>query len=496
MAQGYQTGISPADFNAVVESVKKYRQEIKGATGDVKAFNQAQGRGNGSSTTLGGRSVSQISGGSDFIGPKPATASQIARQLKSEEATERRTREQFFRMWDRRSNEISRPKTQAEKERETFLTSRILPDGALSPIVGKALASGLGGVGKSGGGAGTFLASAAGGALAKDGMGIAARGISSVLGYAPGSVAAGETAFLVAAAAAAALPIIIAGAAGIGAIAAIYETAGTFQARNAQFYKGGGSQTDIGQALSLGGPNGGDKALQFGSFLRGGGYGAAYFRSKGITDLGDYFTTNKSRNYVSALDALRKIRDPEEKIRIARGSPLEEDLWKTDLSPDAYNALKNSIGGNSQGANRTSNELAAKKETFLNHLGNSWNLATIGLGSIFNDITSGDARRTVKGFWNASGPGLLLNAGDYLYKLFTGQDVSFNDGEGPENKTGQAKGFNGKRYVNRTLKDGPDWVNADRRARGAVPPGMIGQAVDTQFNFDNINLGGISAAPQ
>src|SRR6185312_4017770 len=169
MAQGYQTPISPDGFKELLAAVKATREQVGGLNADVKDLNRTVKDTGGSAKTLGGRNVSDTGLGKGFIGPKPATASQIARQLKQDEQEERRTREKFMTLWDKRASQTLVPKTQEERVREMIMTSRILGDGSLSPIMGKALAAGFGPVSRFGGAGGSLLASAAGGAIAQGG---------------------------------------------------------------------------------------------------------------------------------------------------------------------------------------------------------------------------------------------------------------------------------------------------------------------------------------
>jgi hypothetical protein len=513
MAQGYGIPINPDDFNKLVASIKAARTEVGGLNQDVKQLNQStkQVGVSGASTTLGGRRVSDVAAIRDFIGPRPATASQIARQLKSDEAEERRTREQFFRMWDKRAGETLKPKTQAEKERETFLTSRILPDGSLSPIVGKALASGLGSVGRLGGGGGSLLASATTSALG----GLTTKGLASGISALTGasSVAAGESAFLIASAAAAAIPLIVAGAAGAAAITAgigfIEGGAGRIRTGSNAYWQTGGNPVELGQALALGGDNAGGKAEALGERLRQGGYAAAIARQHGITDLGDYFTPDKATNYIKALRLLRDTKDPVQRIRLARGLGLQEDAWTSDLDSPTFERLAGSRGEYGEGPRRSEARYRASKEIVGNKLDQIWRDSSPTYMDAVSGLLSGNPlpyigvntgiTPLVKGSWDIFkkvGGGIIKTIADpssELYKRAVAAGYIEDDKKSGASSSGSGASTG---QVYRKVKDGPDWVNADARARGAVPPGIVAQAMDTQFNFDNLNLGGFSAAPQ
>jgi len=502
MAQGYQTPISPDGFKELLAAVKATREQVGGLNADVKDLNRAVKDTGGSAKTLGGRNVSDTGLGKDFIGPKPATASQIARQLKTDEREERRVREKFMTSWDKRASEVYMPKTQNEKVREMIMTSRILGDGSLSPIMGKALAAGFGPVSRFGGAGGSLLASAAGGAIAQGGTGLVAKGISSALGYGAGSAAAGETAFLVAAAASAAIPFIIAGAAGAAAITAgigfIEGGAGRIATGSAAYWQSGGSPTELGQALGLGGDNAGSKAEALGTRLRGGGYAAAVARAHGITDLGDYFTPDKTANYVKSLDLLHGTKDPIEKMRLARGLGLQEDAWTSDLDDSTYQRLKASRGEYSEAGRKSEARYRGNKEIFGNKIDKWWrdnseapmNAASEALGGnifpLLGQVGSQLARM--------SGPGLIYRAFSAEYGFV--RDHLFGNKGSDEAKSTNNPGASMPQVRNRVIKDGPDWVNGTARSTGAVPPGIVAQQLDNQFNFDNLNLGGISAAPQ
>lgn len=78
-------------------------------------------------------------------------------------------------------------------------------------------------------------------------------------------------------------------------------------------------------------------AASFGEALRGGGVGAAYFRSKGIVDYG-YRTTNKLDNLIKALDALAKIENRGVQQMVAQTTGLTGYLPFVQASPEIRRA--------------------------------------------------------------------------------------------------------------------------------------------------------------
>lgn len=483
---GYRTGINPEDIDVLIKKFGDLSNKIDGTTTKTKELNESL-RG---PKTLGGRNVSDI--GSSFHGPPAPTSSQIARQIKADSREETRTREQFFRMWDKRAGETLKPKTQEEKVRDAIMTSRILPGGTLSPLVGKMAAAGLGSI-TNGFSTGAILSSAASGVSA----GGVAKGVSGLLGETAGSAAAGETAFLVAAAAAAAIPIIAAATGGAALMGIAYagaeSAAGRIQTGTNAFWQSGGSPTELAQGIALGGENAGAKAEALAGRLRGGSYGAAVARSKGIVDFGDYATPDKMTNYIKALDLLHNTKDKMQRVRLARDLGLQEDAWTSDLSPSSYKNLKNSRMAYSDQDRIDEAEYRGSKE----QLGGSWDrLMRTVMPKVMNGANAGITGNGIGGAAvriAMGGIGKILDMADVISNIR--DTLTGNSGNNKD--SGQANGPAGyamPRY--RSIKDGPDWADSPDKMRNAVPPGIIAQAIDKDFNFGTLNLGGFSMSSQ
>lgn len=486
---GYRTGINPEDIDVLIKKFGDLANKIDGTTNKTKELNESL-RG---PRTLGGRNVSDIGGGrGSFIGPPAPTAAQIARQIKADSREETRVREQFFRMWDKRASETLKPKTQEEKVRDAIMTSRILPDGTLSPLVGKMAAAGLGSL-TNGFSAGAIARSAVSGVS----VGTVAKGASSLLGETAGSVAAGETAFLVAAAAAAAIPVIAAAAGGAALMGIAYagaeNAAARIQVGTNAFWQSGGTPSELAQGIALGGENAGSKAEALAGRLRGGSYGAALARSKGIADFGDYATPDKMTNYIKALDLLNNTKDKMQRVRLARDLGLQEDAWTSDLSPSSYKNLKKSRMAYSDEDRQSEAEYRSSKE----QLGGTWDRLARSVGpKVMNGINAGIRGDGVGGVavrFLSGGIGKILDLADTISNIADG----FSGNSGNNKQSGQAEGSTNPampRY--RSIKDGPDWSDSPDKMRNAVPPGIIAQAIDKDFNFGALNLGGFSMSSQ
>jgi hypothetical protein len=268
----------------------------------------------------------------------------------------------------------AKAKTQEDLIREMIMTSRVLPNGQLSPLVNKLIAAG-----------GTLKT--------PDGSTGAAQSLQA-LGIGDGKTLAPA----IANAAKTVLPIIAGAAAGIGVFA--LAEAGDRRTRqgNAAFYTMGGTPGSASQALALGGENAAQKAVQLGDRLRESTYGAGYLRSRGIVDMGSA-TVDKGTNYIRSLDALRGISDVNQRIRVARDTNLTDDLWTSDLSPSSYESLKNSrSAAGSVGRRKDSAEFNALKEnagngagSFLEWLGEGARGLVLDTKALLWDLPSGIA---------------------------------------------------------------------------------------------------------
>lgn len=147
----------------------------------------------------------------------------------------------------------------------------------------------------------------------------------------------------------------IAGLAGplAGAAAAIYgmtEAAKAYSAfvkdsASGHFVGGGGigisaQAQGIASYLGTTGEAMADKAVQFGSFMRGGTPAAGYFRQHGLRDLG-WRQADKMSGLMRAMDILRGEPDESRAIIMARGAGLSQELSRIrDLPQGDYDSLK------------------------------------------------------------------------------------------------------------------------------------------------------------
>ena len=103
----------------------------------------------------------------------------------------------------------------------------------------------------------------------------------------------------------------------------------------------GGTPGQAAQVQALSGGNPG-RANELGDLLRGGSYGAARMRARGIVDLG-MWTTNKATNYIKTMDAMRGM-SRQERTMIGRDlnmTPAEMRL--AEVKDTTYNDYKHSM---------------------------------------------------------------------------------------------------------------------------------------------------------
>ena len=125
----------------------------------------------------------------------------------------------------------------------------------------------------------------------------------------------------------------------VGAVAGIAKYGMEQQDAKAKIQYGLGAT--MGQSLRIRamGEGAAERAMGFGDVLRSGSMAGGYFRSKGLIDLGQ-MQTNKATNYLRAIEILRNERNPSVRIRMAREAGLEEDMWRTDVSDENFQKMK------------------------------------------------------------------------------------------------------------------------------------------------------------
>ena len=195
------------------------------------------------------------------------------------------------------------------------------------------------------------------------------------------------------------------------------------------YYRSGGTASEAARAAALSGGNAG-RPESFADTLRGGGYGSAYFREHGFTDIGQ-FQADKATNYIGALDYFRHDRslDRNMRTRIGRSAGLDSrEMMLTDpnlLGEDSYQNLMHSYDTQgSAGAIKRKNEFDTNVEATKNSFES---LKTIILGPAikkFAEAAGGAASALDFG----DSPGLIpsKNQGVGIYHAIRGLASIFN----------------------------------------------------------------------
>lgn len=241
-------------------------------------------------------------------------------------------------------------------------------------------------------------------------------------------------------------------------------------------YLGGGNADVTASArgiAGLAGMSGTDfagRSVQFGDFLRSGGPGAGYFRSKGLIDRG-WLQGDKTSNMLRAMDILRAEPNEDLAIRAAREAGLSDMMWMRDLSDDTYGRMKGVYGPMGKSARQASAEYDAKwaeiggnVQNYITKPMGRWAQSWIGRNGLFPSTS--DMLSTAMGF------GFLKDAiqgfgGDVDSPI----DISWN---------GKGRGASGVgrdlkeaaetlKDAGRTLKEGAEQIGAGGRSRGAIP---------------------------
>lgn len=332
-------------------------------------------------------------------------------------------------------------KTQQELIMEAIMTSRILPGGKLSPIVGKMVSAGL---------------------MGKEGL------EDKMLGMGMSSGMAAKYAPMAAEIAGMALPVLIGAGATAAAVGLIYGAAevsqGVLNKGNKLFYGTGGTPQEIGALMSLG--IDAARANDIGNRLRQGGFGSAYMRQQGIVDLGPY-TIDKAANAVAAVKALASEKNTARAIMVARDLGLEDQLWVRDLSPshgeDLMN-LRQNMG--SEDSRKASAEYNYNKEK----LSATWDNTVQGIGiPLLNAINTWvDTTSTVYKY-------SPLNALDWVVKQTMygiGQIGGGDDSTDEKQKQSDTRdNTDAIKNLGRTLKDHAEMIGGGTRGAGSVPAG-------------------------
>lgn len=356
------------------------------------------------------------------------------------------------------------PKSREDLIMDAFLTSRVGPGGKLFPLINRLRSAGISDP-------------------AEFQKMMEERGFSSS--------DASKIAPMVAQVAKIAMPMLAAAIPGAMLGSAIYGAyrvaeAGSQRMRvgNAGYYLTGGDPSELGAVRSVGGQNGYAKAMQFAEAIRGGSYGAAYMRSKGIVDLGPW-TIDKDANYLKGLDEFRKIRSNAEATRVARDLNITDDAWVRDLSDETYSRLKEARGNmGSPEERRAEAEYRAMKEMVSGAWDKSVRSTSVGFMRGLSNTLDPD-------FW--FGNPLSKN----WWEKHAGIGVSDNAASGSDD--GSPSNANGWNHQKRPMPtNGYEMIGGDSRAN-SVPgmwhkPAYWSAGADVSARADVINQSIVSDA--
>jgi hypothetical protein len=241
-------------------------------------------------------------------------------------------------------------------------------------------------------------------------------------------------------------------------------------------YLGGGNADVTASArgiAGLAGMSGTDfagRSVQFGDFLRSGGPGAGYFRSKGLIDRG-WLQGDKTSNMLRAMDILRAEPNEDLAIRAAREAGLSDMMWMRDISRGSYERIKRGMAPVSAmerrvNANITA-DVEANSQSFSNNIGRptarllqngmqAWNPTM--MQTFYGPFLGGaldDMMREMG--WNPMRLGDVAN----------GSNGSGGRGSSPAKKLEDAA--EKLADAGRTLKEGAEQIGGGGRSRGAIP---------------------------
>jgi len=241
-------------------------------------------------------------------------------------------------------------------------------------------------------------------------------------------------------------------------------------------YLGGGNADVTASArgiAGLAGMSGTDfagRAVSFGDFLRSGGPGAGYFRSKGLIDRG-WLQGDKTSNMIRAMDILRSEPSEDLAIRAAREAGLSDMMWMRDLSDDTYGRMKGLYGPMSKSARRQSAEYDAKwaeiggnVQNYITKPMGRWAQSFIGRLGLFPSTS--DMLSTATGFWFLK-DAIQGFGGDVDSPI----DISWNGKGGGASGTSKdlSEAAEALKDAGRTLKEGAEQIGGGGRSRGAIP---------------------------
>lgn len=373
-----------------------------------------------------------------------------------------------------RADKVLNPvsKTQDERMMDVLMTSR-LNLGGISPLVGKLHGAGL----LDGGG---LLGLISSGAHTSTGAGATANTSTGLSGRVMGM--AGSMAPMVAELA---IPAAIAAAGALGIAKVVDAANSTVKDRAGAYYGAGATGSEVGKLDLLGRVMGmsasqaGDRAVAFGDAVRGGGYGAAYFRARGIVDKGIY-TTDKASNYLKAIDELRNIKTDAEAVMVARSTGLTPELGFRDMSEAAYKGIRNEMAfGQTKGERQNKADYDATAARAGANLDRFWRMITGPINTLL------------------AGPQLDYSDSDTdkMYNFLHGdsQTPSWSAG-GKNSKEAIEKNTEAIAKMTRVMADHAEMLGSyGPRAQAAVPAGWKLNMMDEALTSQAQMLGAFTA---
>jgi len=263
----------------------------------------------------------------------------------------------------------------------------------------------------------------------------------------------------------------------------------------------GGTAAQTGFAQGIGGAVGMDAggmagaAQQFGESLRGGGYGAAFFRSRGIVDFG-YRTTNKMENLIKALSELSKISDKSQQMMVAQSAGLTQFLPLLQASPAARRFAMDSAAryaGDEQQI-RAARDYEAVKSGWSSYFDSLSRKAFDKFGRPVTDwsmgwsnLLSGDIRGAAnRGLHNANAYARLTW---YPFGHWIDKKIDSLIPEGGANANANERHTEAINANTRALKEQREQLKGGAMAGGAVPSGWRFQSIEEALSLRAQALG-------
>jgi hypothetical protein len=264
-------------------------------------------------------------------------------------------------------------------------------------------------------------------------------------------------------------------------------------------YYGGGTPHETAQQAALGGFMGmsssqiGQFAEQFGARLQQGGFGSAFMRANGVTDIGMY-TIDKSANLLKAVDLLTHIKSNTEALVVARTLGLEPFLALRDTDQLYRERLMKSMQPLSDSDKREANDYTAQKQSLQNRLDASQNwmfthvfgpMGRYFAGTVENALYP---KSPLDWLGNATSGGLYGQVKDWIQSQVGGTGLDNNRQKALDENTEAIRNHT------RALKDGTDWSGGSIGSRrfGATPKGWKYNQFENALQGQALLLGAFS----